>query len=124
MINNVVVPSAVAPGYAPEGRHLVGVSIVPNEDGPVTLDDQVRGELTEWFGPGVVDWSPLRTYRIPHALPLQAAGQRTLSTDVISITERGVIVCGDHKTTSSINGAMASGRGAAEAILASASRGG
>jgi len=31
----------------------------------------VRAQLMEWFGTSAKDWRYLRTYRIPHALPMQ-----------------------------------------------------
>jgi hypothetical protein len=69
------------------------------------------------------DGNALQTYQIPHALPSQTARQRTLPPAAISTIEKEVIICGDHKTTSSINGALTSGRVAAEAALASPSLG-
>ena len=33
------------------------------------LDQLVRTDLTKWFGPQVDTWTPLRIYRIRHALP-------------------------------------------------------
>ena len=35
------------------------------------LVSTVRAQLTEWFGSSVKGWRYLRTYRIPHALPMQ-----------------------------------------------------
>lgn len=118
IINNVVVPSIVAPGYAPEGRHLVGVSTFSNPEVD-SFDTLIRNELEDWFGKDVASWRHLRTYHIPHSLPSQAAGIRNLAPNGITATDNGLIVCGDHLTTSSINGAMASGRHAAEYVLAS-----
>ncbi len=118
-INNVVVPSVVAPGYAPEGRHLVAVSLfdtLRSEDGDAF--DGLLAELREWFGAEVDDWRYLRTYHIPQALPSQEAGTRVLDAVCARLTEHGHIVCGDHLTTSSINGALASGRVAAEIVMA------
>lgn len=120
LINNVVVPSAVAPGYAPQGRHLVAVSVFSgNNESTDSLNTKVLAELTDWFGDAASSWRHLRTYHIPHALPSQAAGTRTLAPVGVTTTDKGLIVCGDHLTTSSINGAMASGRQAAEFVLAS-----
>lgn len=122
LINNVVVPSVVAPGYAPDGRHLVAVSIFPDTTGDAdTLLPRITSELTAWFGDQVHAWRHLRTYHIPHSLPSQAVGERTLGASAVWVTGQGVVVCGDHLTTSSINGAMASGRQAAEFVTTSPS---
>jgi len=77
--------------------------------------------LTAWFGDQVDAWRHLRTYHIPHSLPSQAVGERTLGASAVWVTGQGVVVCGDHLTTSSINGAMASGRQAAEFVTTSPS---
>lgn len=120
LINNVVVPSLVAPGYAPEGEHLVAVSVFPDDQVETDiLLARVEDELTTWFGSQTREWRHLRTYHIPHSLPSQAVGSRTLGATAVTATERGFVVCGDHLTTSSINGAMASGRQAAQFVMSS-----
>lgn len=119
IINSVVVPSMVAPGYAPDGKHLVGVSClgIPASDSAET-ERLVLAELAAWFGTEVADWRHLRTYHLPHSLPSQKAGTLDRTESTIHIAPSGRIVCGDHVTTSSINGALASGREAAETLLA------
>jgi hypothetical protein len=114
-INNLCVPTAVAPTYGRGGASLVSVTVLglPPEDG---LESAVRGQLREWFGPSVGEWRHLRTYRIPYALPGQtppalAAPERPVRA------RPGLYVCGDHMDNASIQGAMASGRRAAEAVL-------
>ena len=117
-VNNLCVPSAVAPSYAPPGASLISASIV--DDGAVTLPDArleevVRDQLAGWFGPPVRGWRHLRTYRIARALPEQ--GEVTLCTPGRTRTgRRRVYVCGDHLDTPSINGAMHAGLIAAEAV--------
>ncbi len=116
LVNNVAVMSDVAPQYAPQGQHLISVSVLDaNRDG---LEADVRQQLKTWFGDAVDQWRHLRTYEIPAALPDQSPE----SLEVASRTRRlesGVYVCGDHCETGSINGAMASGRLTAEAIMSS-----
>ncbi|HOT02316.1 MAG TPA: amine oxidase, partial [Acidobacteriota bacterium] len=80
------------------------------------LDAAVRAQLRGWFGPAVAGWRLLRTYRILHALPVRdeldpAALQRQIRI------RPGLWRCGDECDTPSINGALRSGRLAAEAIL-------
>lgn len=121
-VTAVAVPSAVAPGYAPAGQSLVAASVVgmPAEYDE-ELDRACRGQLREWFGPAVGGWRLLRVYRIRHALPHHPAGALTPWERSVRV-RAGVYVCGDHRDQGSINGAMTSGRRAAEAVAADLSR--
>ena len=117
-VNNVAVMSDVAPGYASDGRALVSCSVVgvPEVDDGA-LDRGVRAHLRGWFGGQVDRWERLPTYRIPYAQPRQDPGDLpTLRRDVR--VADGLWVCGDHRDTASIQGALVSGRRTAEAILA------
>jgi phytoene dehydrogenase-like protein len=130
-VNNLCVPSRVSRRYAPEGRHLVSVTVldgaVPGDDGesprPEVGDTggegallrAVREHLRGWYGPFVDDWRHLRTYRIPHALPSQPPGW--LDPPRRPVRAGGFYLCGDHRADASINGALVSGREAAWAVL-------
>jgi phytoene dehydrogenase-like protein len=110
-VNNLCVPSEVAPSYAPHGRSLVSVSTLgAGESDREAVLRQLRG----WFGSAVDGWRHLRTYRIPHALPAYPVGG--LSQRPVRLAP-GLYVCGDHREHPSLNGALASGRRAAEAVL-------
>ena len=114
-INNLCFPSSVAPSYAPQGRALVSATVLGVEHDD-TLCQRVHGQLAEWFGGDVDRYEHLRTYSIPFALP------RQVTLDPVAKEPRvgpGLYRCGDDMDTASINGALASGRRAAEAILAS-----
>jgi phytoene dehydrogenase-like protein len=74
----------------------------------------VCGKL--WFGRGVDSWRHLRSYYIPQALPEQSPGAGGLQHRNIRLGN-GVYICGDHRDSASINGALLSGRRAGEAIL-------
>lgn len=115
-VNNVVVMSNASPAYAPPGKALVAASVVgiPNEEDGA-LDHRVRSQLQEWFGPAVAGWKLLRAYRIPHALPVQGAGALDPWQRPVRVRP-GLYVCGDHRDTASIDGALTSGRRAAEAV--------
>ncbi|MEO8660294.1 MAG: NAD(P)/FAD-dependent oxidoreductase [Bryobacteraceae bacterium] len=114
-INNLCVPSNVAPGYAPPGQSLVSVTVL-GEMGQ-DWEPAVRSQLTEWFGQSAASWRHLRTYRIPHAQPDTAD---PAEPGLPSRLPSGLYVCGDYRTTPSIQGALLSGRLAAEAVLANA----
>lgn len=117
-VNNVSVLSDVAPAYAPDDQALISAVIVgdPPEAGE-ELERAVRRQLIDWFGLEAGGWRHLRTYRIPYALPEQAPP--FLSPPERPVRRRkGLYVCGDHRRTASLNGAIASGRAAARAVLA------
>jgi len=117
IINHLSVPSSVAPSYAPAGSFLISVSIlgIPDEDDNA-LGTIVRAQLKSWFGPRVNSWRSFRTYRIRHALPSQAFPALAQPQRPVKI-QQGLYVCGDHRDSASIHGALVSGRRAAEAIL-------
>jgi phytoene dehydrogenase-like protein len=110
--------SDVAPGYAPEGEHLITVSTVgvPPED-DTALVAAVREQARGWFGDEVDTWRPLVVQRIPYAQPRQDPEDLP---ELARPVERspGVWVCGDHRDTGSIQGALVSGRRTADAVAA------
>lgn len=111
---NVAVMSEVAPTYAPPGRHLVAAAMPGEHDGEP--EAAARRQLEAWWGPDVALWRHLRTYRIPHGQPGQDPPFSPMKK--VSLGD-GLFVCGDHRDTGSIQGAMFSGRRCAEAVLAS-----
>jgi phytoene dehydrogenase-like protein len=116
-VDNLCVPSTVAPSYAPAvGKALISVSVTgAGEANEGELEAEVRKHLASWFGPQVSDWKHLRTYRIPRALP----ARRSLEPAALPVRRRpGLYICGDHRETPSLQGAMVSGRRAAEAVMA------
>ncbi len=117
-VNNVCVPSNVARSYAPEGQHLVSVTILGDrdEDEDREIDDEVRKDLKPWFGEQVESWRYLRSYKIKYALPDQSPPQLATPQRPVKLRP-GIFVCGDHRDNASINGALASGRRTAEAVL-------
>jgi hypothetical protein len=117
VVNNLAFISEVSPQYAPRGRVLASVTVVerpPADDR--TLDDAVRLQLIDWFGMRVGDWKLEKVYRIERALPDQSAG---VLGDVrrAARLQDWLAVAGDWRNIASINGAMESGRLAAEAVL-------
>jgi phytoene dehydrogenase-like protein len=114
-VDNLCVPSAVAPSYAPAGKSLVSATVVGAAGADEKeLEIEVRKHLSSWFGPAVHGWRHLRTYRIPLALP----ARRSLEPAELPVRRRrGLYLCGDHRDTSSLQGAMVSGRRAAEAVI-------
>ena len=116
LVNNVCVPNQVASGYAPPGQSLVSVSLIGLPESGGSIEDAVKQELQVWFGPLAKHFVHLRTYRIPYALPDQSSGSLDPVEKPVHVSP-GVFVCGDHRDTASINGALSSARRAAHAIL-------
>lgn len=116
-VNNLCVPSLVAPAYAPPGRHLVSATVVGAASSGEELEAAVRTQLSGWFGDQVADWRHLRTYEIGHALPAQPPG--ILEPPERSVRRAdGLYRCGDWLDNASIQGAIDSGGRAARAVLA------
>ena len=114
-INNLCVPSEAAPSYAPAGRSLVSLTILgAGEPDLEAVGRQLRG----WFGPVVTEWRHLRSYRIPRALPAYPVGGFHEQSARLA---PGLYACGDHREHPSLNGALVSGRRAAEAVIADGS---
>jgi len=111
---NVAALSTVAPTYAPPGRGLIAAA-VPGTTGGSDLAAAVRQQLAGWFGPAVAAWELLRVDRIEHGHPDQRAPLHARRAVALG---DGRYVCGDHRDTASIQGALFSGRRTAEAILA------
>jgi phytoene dehydrogenase-like protein len=117
-VNHLCVPSAVAPTYAPSGAALVSATVLDRPGLPqgADLEAAVLGQLADWFGSAVVGWRHLATYHVPHARPAEPPG--TLDPPQRPVRVRpGVYVCGDHRDNASIDGALTSGRRAADALL-------
>ena len=109
---NVAVMSNVSTHYAPSGQHLIAAALPGLVDGD--LEAAARRQLRSWWGAQVDEWRHLRTYRIAHGQP----GQNTPfhPKKKVSLGD-GLYVCGDHRDTGSIQGAMFSGRRCAEQVI-------
>uniref|UniRef100_A0ACD5WQD9 Uncharacterized protein n=1 Tax=Avena sativa TaxID=4498 RepID=A0ACD5WQD9_AVESA len=117
IVNNMFFATNVAPSYAPAGKVLVSVSLVGSFVGreDAELAGEVVRELGGWFGPEeVASWAHLRTYRIGFAQPDQTPPTMPAGRD--PRVGDGVYVCGDHWCSATFDGAMVSGRRAAEAL--------
>lgn len=112
LVNTVVLTHA-APGYAPPGSALVAASALGVWDTPES-EIAVRKHLAWLYGVPTGHWELIASYPIPYALPAMPVPfelQRPVRT------AQGVYVAGDHRDTSSIQGALVSGRRAAQALL-------
>lgn len=113
-VKNLAVLSEVSASYAPAGRSLVAAAVPGTEALDPTITARVREQLAGWFGSTTGDWEHLRTDVIPHGQPLQRPPFHPRQR--VSLGD-GVFVCGDHRDTASIQGAMFSGERTAAAVL-------
>ena len=116
-INNLCVPSMIAPGYAPHGCHLVSVTVLHASLSEDHLIHDVREQLIHWFGEQVNGWEYLRSYHIEQAVPDQSLEHGGVAMSAVR-ADSGLYFCGDHCGTASLNGAMLAGRRAADAVCA------
>jgi phytoene dehydrogenase-like protein len=112
-INNLCVMSEVAPDTAPSDQALISATVLGTGHGQ-RLEQDVRAQLAGWFGADVERWRHLKTYRIDRALPDQSPPRPAPAPERLA---DGVYVCGDYRHDGSINGAMASGRRTARALI-------
>jgi phytoene dehydrogenase-like protein len=120
IVNNCCWPSTVSSSYAPPGQNLISVSTVGSRKGLLSdqeLESQVKKQLASWFGQDQVKaWSLIRIYHIPYAQPNQSPPTNFDRPGRIQGVQ-GLYVAGDHRTSATFDGAIKSGRKAAEALL-------
>lgn len=114
---NTAVMSAVAPGYVldPADRRALVSAHVLGSDTSAEVETRVRAQLSRVYG-GVNTrtWTLLAAHSVPGALPvLQAPFEGPRSVDVGD----GIFLAGDHVENPSQQGALVSGRRAADATL-------
>jgi phytoene dehydrogenase-like protein len=126
-ILNTSVLSEVTPGYARDGRALISTSVLGTGDTSVLdtrvqgsggLEAAVRGRLAVLYQADTTGWEHLATYTVEGALPVMAPPYPLIRGSRVG---PGRYVCGDHRATGSVQGALASGARAAREILAAAS---
>jgi len=119
-VTNGAVMTNVAPGYSSDGRALVSMEVPgPWRDTDAALVDAVRRQLRGWWG-GVIDgWDVVAVPQIAYGHPWQPPGFVTAQPVRVDV---GRYVCGDHRDTATIQGALSSGRRTASALLADRER--
>ncbi|MER6618192.1 NAD(P)/FAD-dependent oxidoreductase [Streptomyces xantholiticus] len=111
-VSHTAVMSEVDPSRASDGRVLITSTVLgePGDD----LDRRVRRQLATVYGSGTDDWELLAVHHAPEAVPAMPA-PHDLRRPVRVLS--GLYVCGDHRDTGTVQGALHSGRRAAHAIL-------
>ncbi len=113
-VANSVVLTAAAPEYSGDGRSLIATSVVHDSFVSAPEEPEVRRTLASLHQRDTDAWEPVATYDIPRALPAMTAPHPFRRP----VRCGGLYVAGDHRDTSSIQGALVSGRRAADAVLA------
>jgi len=111
---NIAVMSNVAPEYTPDDTALIAAACPGVEMGDAA--PLVRAQLRAIWGSGVDEWTHLRSDVIAHGQPAQPPGFSPKQRVALGVV---LFVCGDHRDTASIQGALFSGRRCGEAVLSS-----
>ncbi len=112
---NAAVVSTVAPSYAPAGKHLVeATTLLARPDGEAS-EGEVLAHLRDLYGCDTAAWQVVAHHVIPKAVPSSPPPLQLTRPVALG---HGLFVCGDHRDTASIQGALVSGQRAARAVLA------
>lgn len=111
---NTAVISNIAPSYAPAGGHLIEATTLLDQPDGRADETAVRRHLERIYGISTSRWQVLAHHVIAHTLP---ATPPPLVDRSPQRTSDRVFVCGDHRDTGSIQGALVSGDRAAHAIV-------
>ncbi|WP_199552972.1 NAD(P)/FAD-dependent oxidoreductase [Streptomyces sp. N35] len=109
-VAHTAVLSEVDPSRAPAGRPLITSVVL----GPPPPQAEVRAHLARLYGISTTDWDLLAVHHDPEAIPTMPA-PHDLRRPVRLLS--GLYACGDHRDTSTVQGALFSGRRAAHAVL-------
>ncbi|MEU6982154.1 NAD(P)/FAD-dependent oxidoreductase [Streptomyces sp. NPDC046324] len=111
-LNTCVVTEAQR-GWSADGRALVSTSVL-GSPGPAE-EEAVREALGEVYGTDTAAWEAVHRVTVHDALPVMLPPLELSRTTRLA---PGRYVCGDHRATGSLQGALASGARAAREVLA------
>ncbi|MFG3201920.1 NAD(P)/FAD-dependent oxidoreductase [Streptomyces sp. NPDC048192] len=112
-VAHTAVLSSVDPSRAPAGRVLISSTVLGTP--PEGVDTAVRIHLSRLYGTSTRRWETLAVHHTPQAAPAMRP-PHDLRRPVRLLA--GLYVCGDHRDTSTVQGALHSAHRAAAAILA------
>lgn len=116
LANNICTISNVAEGYAPNGEHLLSISVVGDTGLKESeLPKAIQKELQAWFGKATLDWEHLHTKKVDYALPNQQNVLHQAPENQYTLRD-GLYACGDFQANGSINASMMQGRKVAENV--------
>ncbi|MCA1220538.1 NAD(P)/FAD-dependent oxidoreductase [Streptomyces sp. 8L] len=109
-VSHTAVMSAVDPTRAPRGRTLVSSTVL----GPPPPDAEVRRHLAAMYGAETRAWELLAVHHSPEAVvTMRPPHDVRRAVRLLG----GLYVCGDHRDTNTVQGALFSGLRAARAVL-------
>ncbi|CAN2202430.1 Amine oxidase [Candidatus Nanopelagicaceae bacterium] len=108
VINSIALSNMV-PTYAPLGKTLLSTTTIE-----FASESEVRRHLAILWGVSTSHWSLIAKYDIPKSLPIFGVGKRGIQSAKVA---DNLFVAGDYRTASSQNGALLSGRLAAQELL-------
>lgn len=111
-VAHTAVVSAVDPSRAPAGRALISSTVLGPP--PADLDTAVRMHLSRLYGTSTRRWETLAVHHTAEAVPAMRP-PHDLRRPVRLLA--GLYVCGDHRDTSTVQGALHSAHRATTAIL-------
>jgi len=118
LINNFCELTQVWPDYAPEGQHLISVTLKKIAPDSSELYRAIGEEIAQWCGKSDISLKYLTRYDIHKALPINPSQQFTMQPASTMLTD-DIYLAGDYLLNASLDAAMRSGRLAAEAMLQS-----
>ncbi|MEV5841676.1 NAD(P)/FAD-dependent oxidoreductase [Streptomyces sp. NPDC051985] len=107
------VVSNIDPSRAPQGRALISSTVLGTP--PSDIDTSVRMHLARLYGTSTRRWETLAVHHTPEAVPAMRP-PHDLHRPVRLLA--GLYVCGDHRDTSTVQGALHSAHRATAALLA------
>ncbi|MEY3319035.1 MAG: hypothetical protein RL540_1407, partial [Actinomycetota bacterium] len=108
LVNSVVISNS-APSYAPKGSALIAATTLG-----VGTETEVRAQLMQHWQVETKRWNLISKYEIPNSLPFHPPQKPLIAS---AVRESGIYVAGDWRATPSQQGALLSGRLAANAII-------
>jgi phytoene dehydrogenase-like protein len=121
VINNAIWASNVNPLLAPEGQHLLVVTVLGVPEDDAALETAVRAELGAWYGMAAASLRLLGIERIPFAQFAQPPG---FAEHLVAHRTPlpNVLIASEATSMSSIQGAMESGEQVAALLLGRGAR--
>lgn len=113
-VAHTAVVSQVDPTRAPAGRALISSTVLGTPPAATHLDATVRTQLARLYGTSTTRWELLAVHHEPEAVPAMPPPHDPRRPVRLLA---GLYVCGDHRDTSTVQGALHSARRAAHALL-------
>ncbi|MEN9687917.1 MAG: hypothetical protein RL381_929 [Actinomycetota bacterium] len=108
VINSIAI-SKLIPSYAPQGKVLLSSTSID-----FASESEIRRHLSSMWNTSTADWSLIAKYEIPKSLPIFGVGSASASSAKVA---EDIFIAGDYRTAPSQNGALLSGRLAAQELL-------